>query len=270
MLTMSDSDFSRLYRFMNTHYGIDFSKKKTLVESRLANLIIRGGYGGFTDFIDRVIVHHRPDELDMMLNRLTTNYTYFMRESNHFEFLQHTVLAELKARRGPRQIRVWSAGCSTGEEPYTIAMCLKDALGSSASLWGIQIMATDISTEALCSAQAACYTESALSALPVSWRRRYFTKQSDDAYQVTPEIRSLVTFRRFNLMDDAAFGLGFDVVFCRNVMIYFDLPAREGLIQRFFRALSPGGYLLIGHSESLNRNKIPLQYLMPAIYRKMP
>lgn len=269
MLTLSQQDFTRLVQFVKKNYGIDLSKKMQLIMGRLSNTIITMGYSSFTEYIDHVTSSKNPADLEVMLNKLTTNYTYFMREEAHFNFFRETILPYLLSTKKNKVLSIWSAGCSSGEEPYTISMILKESLGAQAALWDTRVLATDISQNALNAAKQAVYDEESLKNLSPTWKSKYFAKTAEPGiYSVAPAIKSNVIFQTFNLMDPIRFRLKFDVIFCRNVMIYFDQSTKDGLIQRFYDATAPGGYLLIGHSETINKEKTPFKYIMPATYRK--
>nr|WP_024837132.1 protein-glutamate O-methyltransferase CheR [Clostridium sp. 12(A)] len=269
MLTLSQQDFTRLVQFVKKNYGIDLSKKMQLIMGRLSNTIITMGYSSFTEYIDHVTSSKNPADLEVMLNKLTTNYTYFMREEAHFNFFRDTILPYLLSTKKNKVLSIWSAGCSSGEEPYTISMLLKESLGAQAALWDTRVLATDISQNALNAAKQAVYDEESLKNLSPSWKSKYFVNTAEPGiYSVSPAIKSNVIFQTFNLMDPIRFRLKFDVIFCRNVMIYFDQNTKDGLIQRFYDAAAPGGYLLIGHSETINKEKTPFKYIMPATYRK--
>ena len=269
MLTISDSDFHRLVNFVKSNYGIDLSKKKQLIMGRLSTTIMTMGFNSFKESVDYLLKTKKPEDLELMLNKLTTNYTYFMREEVHFKFFTDTILPYLEKTKTNKVLSIWSAGCSSGEEPYTISMLLKEYFGAKASQWDTRVLATDISKNALGAAQNAVYDESSLKEVPPTWKTKYFTKTSEPGlYTVAPMIKNNVIFRTFNLMDPIRFKLKFDVIFCRNVMIYFDQDTKEALVNRFYQATNPGGYLLIGHSESLNKETVPYHYLMPATYRK--
>ena len=249
MLTLSDADFQRLYTYIKTNYGIDLSKKKSLIVSRLSNTLKAGGYTSFSQYIDDVISGRDKDMVTSMLNKLTTNYTYFLREENHFKYLWDTVLPMLSQKHArDKSLSIWSAGCSSGEEPYTISMYLKEFFGAQAGSWDTRILATDISQQILNTAQNPRYQEDSLSRLPGSWKQKYFVKDGT-SYRLADSIRQ-------------------NVIFCRNVMIYFDQPTKDALVKRFYNATVPGGYLFIGHSEGLNKADCPYQYIMPAIYQK--
>jgi len=269
MLTLSQQDFTRLVQFVKKNYGIDLSKKMQLIMGRLSNTIVSLGYTSFTDYIDHIISSKNPADLEVMLNKLTTNYTYFMREEAHFNFFRDTILPYLLSTKKNKVLSIWSAGCSSGEEPYTISMIIKESLGAQAALWDTRVLATDISQNALRAAKEAVYDEDSLKNLSSAWKSKYFVKTAQEGiYSVSPAIKSNVIFQTFNLMDPIRFRLKFDVIFCRNVMIYFDQNTKDALIQRFYDATAPGGYLLIGHSETINKEKTPFKYLMPATYRK--
>ena len=204
-----------------------------------------------------------------MIDEVTTNKTDFFREPAHFKFLVDKALPELIRRK--RSVTVWSAGCSTGEEPYTLAMVLKD-YGDSIPGFGFLILATDISTAVLEKAQRAIYEEEKVIPVPAEFKRRYLLKSKDRARKVvriTPELRASVRFRRLNFMDnDFGFREPMDIIFCRNVIIYFDKPTQEKLLNRFCRHLAPGGYVFMGHSEALIDMKVPLVPVAPTVYRK--
>lgn len=269
MLTLSQNDFLKLMDFIQKNYGINLSKKKQLIESRLANTITAMGFADFKSYVDHLMKTNNKADIEVMLNKLTTNYTFFMREKVHFDFFKNTILPQLVNTKKNKVFSIWSAGCSSGQEPYTLSMIIKDYLGNSASMWDTRILATDISQKALATAQKAEYEEGDLKDIPAKWKTDYFIKvPNSDRYAVSQKIKDNVLFRTFNLMDPIRFKMPFDVIFCRNVMIYFDQPTKDALVQRFYNATNPGGYLLIGHSETLNKEVTPYQYLMPATYRK--
>jgi chemotaxis protein methyltransferase CheR len=213
-------------------------------------------------------------ELIPMIDAVTTNQTDFFREPFHFEFLSRTAVPELLGgRRGSwaTKLRAWSAACSTGEEPYTLAMVLSEALLPYRGA-DFTVMATDISTRVLEKAQTAVYAAERIEPVPLELRRKYLLKSKDPSQKVVrivPELRRKVTFGRLNLVEREfpAFE-PLHVIFCRNVLIYFDAATQELLIRRFHDLLAPGGYLFMGHAESLHNIKVPLRYTAPTIYRK--
>lgn len=269
MLTISNHDFQRFTSFIKERYGLDLSRKQHLIAGRLSSTITTLGFSNFSDYVDYIISSRDQKEIENMLNRLTTNYTFFMRESSHFDYFRSTVLPYLEQTKKERVLSIWSAGCSYGQEPYTLSMILKDYFGSKTSSWDTRVLATDISQEALHFASRGEYDKDSLKDIPSNWMTKYFSPSTTpDMLMVKPEIRANVIFKTFNLMDPIQFRLKFDVIFCRNVMIYFDLPTKLSLVNRFYNASNTGGYLFIGHSESIG-NSTPYRYLMPAVYRKL-
>ena len=269
MLNLTDADFHRLYTYIQKNYGIDLSKKKKLIVSRLSNELALKGYKDFSPYVDTIVSGKDPVSTTAMLNKLTTNYTYFLREESHFDFMMSTVLPAItRKHEKDRTLAIWSAGCSSGEEPYTISMYLMEYFGARASQWDTRILATDISQQILNTAMNPAYTDAELAQVPSTWKRKYFVKKSNNVYTVAPKIRDNVIFQTFNLMDPIRFRKQFDLIFCRNVMIYFDQPTKSALAQRFYDATVPGGYLFIGHSEGLNKESNSYLYIKPSIYQK--
>ena len=269
MLTLNENDFRKLITFIKGRYGIDLSQKRQLIIGRLSNTVLSMGYSTFTEYIEHILSQKNPQDIELMLNKLTTNYTFFLRESAHFDYFRDTVLPYLEKTKRDHVLSIWSAGCSSGQEPYTLSMILKEYFGSKAGNWDTRVLATDISQNALKAAASGIYDEESLSAIPSAWKQKYFKRTNEaGVYQVADVLKNNVIFRTFNLMDPIRFKLKFDVIFCRNVMIYFDQQTKDALVQRFFNATVPGGYLFIGHSESLNKATTPYKYLMPSAYRK--
>ncbi len=268
-LTITDADFQRLVQFIQSNYGIDLSKKRQLITSRLSQSLKSQGYTDFRSFLEKLFTQKDPADLELVLNKLTTNYTYFLREKDHFTYFQKTILPELEQRhQRDKVLAIWSAGCSSGEEPYTLSIYLKEYFGAQASQWDTRVLATDISQQAMAKAKAAVYQPPA--DMPTEWLSRYFSpsKTQPGQYSVAPAIRNNVIFRTFNLMSPIKFRLKFDVIFCRNVMIYFDQPTRDALVRRFYDAMTPNSYLFISHSESLGQTPL-FRMVSPAIYRKV-
>lgn len=270
LLEINQSDFVRLLTFVQNNYGIDLSKKKQLMQSRLQTTLHSHGFSNFTQYVDHIIKTKNNADIENLLNKLTTNYTYFLREQEHFDFFKNTILPYLVSKKRNKSLNIWSAGCSSGEEPYTISMYIKDFLGPKAASWDTRVLATDISTNVLSAAMKGEYDMESLRNLPESWKKRFFHKSPSNPEQVivSDELKKNVIFRPFNLMDPIRFRSKFDVIFCRNVMIYFNQETKDALINRFYDATNPGGYLLIGHSEGVNRATSRYSYIMPATYRK--
>ena len=234
LTNISNEDFNKLVKFIHTQYGIDLSQKRQLVTSRLSSLLSQKGYTDFGPFVSELLRKQDPADLELVLNRLTTNYTFFMREQEHFDFFQNVILPELvKRHQRDKVLAIWSAGCSSGEEPYNISIYIKEFLGAQASQWDTRVLATDISQKALASAKRGVYDLP--DTLPPVWRKKYFRPVAGSKqFMVAPIIRDNVIFQTFNLMDPIRFRLKFDVIFCRNVMIYFDQPAKDALMRPWF------------------------------------
>ena len=265
-MTISDADFRRLANFIHSNYGIDLSQKRQLITGRLSTTIRQRGYRNFSDFVDHLLNVKDNDEITLVLNKLTTNYTFFMREKEHLDYFCNSILPELVRRhQKDKTLAIWSAGCSSGEEPYNISMFLFDYLGAQAKDWDTRILATDISEQALASGKRGVYELP--DTIPASWRSKYFIDNKDGTHTVAPMVKNNVIFQRFNLMDPIRFKRKFDLNFCRNVMIYFDQPTKDALVQRFYDATVPGGYLLISYSENLSQ-QTPYRRLAPATFVK--
>ncbi len=267
-MEISDADFTRLYTFIQSNYGIDLSKKRQLITGRLSSTIRQKGYKSFSEFVDHLLKTRDNEEITLVLNKLTTNYTFFMREQDHLELFAKRILPELVTRhQKDRTLSIWSAGCSSGEEPYNLSMYIFDYLGAQAKLWDTRILATDLSEQAL--AAAARGTYQLPDTLPPEWKRKYFVDNKDGTHTVNEDLKKNLILQKFNLMDRITFRRKFDVIFCRNVMIYFDQPTKDALVQRFYDATVPGGYLLISYSENLSSNS-PYRRIAPATFQKQP
>lgn len=267
ILEITDSEFHDLVSFVYSSYGIDLSRKRKLIEGRLSNTLKAKNFSSFSDYITFLHNDKTGDELRNFLNRITTNYSYFARENDHFKYLFEAVLPFWE-KRCNRDLRTWSAGCSSGQEPYNIAMTYDQYFGIDKLGIDKTILATDISTNVLTLAKEGVYPEKDLAGLPTDWKQKYFSKISDGLFQLSPKIRKEVEFRIFNLMNDFVYKKQFHIIFCRNVMIYFDSKTTQRIIEKFYDALAPGGYLFIGHSESIDRRNTKFRYVHPAVYQK--
>lgn len=271
MINISDREFEDLSTYIKNNYGINLSeKKKTLVVGRLQNILVENHFESFSQYYDYIISETSGVAITGLINKITTNHTYFMREPDHFIFLKEKVLPFLeKSENSTKDLRIWSAGCSSGEEPYTLAMIISDYFGEEKFLWDTRILATDISTGVLNKAKAATYTNEQVSTLSKIWRLKYFRKTGEDNWMINNTIKKEVILRIFNLMNKTfPFKKKFHIIFCRNVMIYFDIETKNKLINKFYEYTEPGGYLFIGHSESINKESTRYRYVMPAVYRK--
>ncbi len=270
---LTDAQFDTLSTLVKRVAGINLHDgKKELVKSRLNKRLRSLNLNSFDEYIDYLAADKSAVEMTAMLDAISTNLTSFFRENSHFEFLADTELPRIvaQAAHGGRRIRIWSAGCSSGEEPYTIMMCLMENL-PDASRWDVKLLATDLSTQVLSRAKQGLYTEERVASIPLALRSRYFRPVrhgSETLYQVNDDIRRKITFARVNLMDDWPMRGPFDVIFCRNVMIYFDKPTQERLVNRYWDLLAPDGLLFIGHSESLTGVKHRFRYVQPTVYQR--
>lgn len=265
-MTISDADFRRMVNFIQSSYGIDLSQKKQLITSRLSPALKKLGYKSFGEFVNHLLEKKENDEVTLVLNKLTTNYTFFMREKEHLDYFCNHIIPEIVRRhQRDKTLAIWSAGCSSGEEPYNITMFLYDYLGPQAKQWDTRILATDISAQALTKARKGVYNLP--DTIPADWKRKYFVPNQDGTHTVAPDVKNNVIYQTFNLMDPIKFRRKFDVIFCRNVMIYFDQPTKDALVRRFYDATVPGGYLLISASENLSQNA-PYRRLATATFQK--
>jgi chemotaxis protein methyltransferase CheR len=268
---ISDLDFQRFQKLMYEESGVWLSaSKKALLCGRLAKRLRQLNVGSLHDYYR--LVHGNPDERVQMINLLCTNETHFFRERRHFDFLASRVFPfwKTEALRGewPRRIRIWSAGCSTGEEPYSLAMLLLEHFPEGSG-WELSILATDISTTALERAQTGVWPVARKKEIPDLLLRRYMlrgTGPEEGFMRAGDAIRSLITFSRLNLSAAAPMGAGFDLIFCRNVLIYFGAESRKRAIQRLFDSLEPHGYLFVGHAETLTGSTDQVVTAAPTIY----
>lgn len=266
---LSDVDFEKISRFVHEFCGINLHDgKRELVKARLGKRLRQGKFRSFSDYFKFVMTDEGTDELVEMIDSLSTNLTSFFREPAHFERLTE-ILKDMATSKKKLTLRFWSAGCSTGEEPYTLAIVVQEALAGRND--DVKILATDISTKVLRKAVTAIYDENKIRNIPQPLLRKYFlrgTGSRNGQYRVKRDITEMVRFMRLNLKDATVFSETFDVIFCRNVMIYFDTPTQQALIDRFYDCLRPGGYLFVGHSEGLTGLKHRFRYIVPSVYRR--
>lgn len=268
-MQLTDNEFVRLRDFMYNNFGINLAQKRTLIEGRLQGVLKQKGFDTFSEFIDDLVSDKTGGDVSLLVSKLTTNFTYFMREEQHFDFLRQNILPDIVPKAHDRNICIWSAGCSSGEEPYSIAMTLDDYFKDKSGKYDTRVLASDISERVLNAAKTAIYGEDRMAKLSDSWRKKYFVDLKDGRFQVATKIKNEVIFRKINLMDSSfGFKRKFHVIFCRNVMIYFDSETRTRLANKYYENLLPGGYLFIGMSESLINSDTKLQYIKPSIYRR--
>jgi chemotaxis protein methyltransferase CheR len=271
---VTESDFQRISEMVYRHCGINLHDgKKQLVRARIAKRLRLGGFRSLPEYLAFVENDASGKEFTLLIDAMSTNLTSFYREPDHFHYLMEIGLVQAvdrKTRAQDRRLRLWSAGCSTGEEPYTLGMTLLDSV-ADADRWDIKILATDISTHVLKIARNGFYGKSRVESLPASFRSRFLQPtviDQEKGFLIAPEVRNLIAFRHLNLMDNWPFTGPFDFIFCRNVMIYFDKPTQQRLVNRFYDVLCPGGVLFTGHSESLTGIKHSFKYIRPTVYGK--
>lgn len=274
-MVLSDRLFGQFSELVYRECGINLHDgKKSLLQARLNKRLRITGFQTYESYFHYLTSEDSREELVHFLDCISTNLTYFFREPQHFDFLNR-ILPEVltgKARQGDSRIRVWSAACSTGEEPYSLAMGVLQHL-KDPGRYDFKILATDISTRALEVAKTGAYSADKLQRVHADLRRQYFKKTNGagagiESYEVVPLLKSIVKFARLNLHDSYPFKGPFDFVFCRNVMIYFDKKTQEQLIQKMSQYIVTGGYLFVGHSESLMGLNHSMKYICPAVYKK--
>lgn len=273
-LTLTDEEFEQISQLVYDYCGINLHDgKKELVRSRLAKILRQRGLRTFREYLQFVQSDVSGNAFSELIDSLSTNLTSFFREAVHFQFLAEKFLPELvakKQRAGVLKIRGWSAGCSSGEEPYSIAITVLDNIPDAAR-WDIKLLATDISNRVLKTAQEGVYEPERVAPVPPALRSKYLRPKQVDgqmAYAVTDSLKQLIVFKYLNLMATWPFRGPFDFIFCRNVMIYFDKRTQQQLIDRFYQILADGGILFTGHSESLTGIRHQFRYVQPTIYRK--
>lgn len=271
---MKQSTFQQFSAVVHQNFGIQLPpEKQALLESRLFKLM--NDNQGMPElaseeaFLEYIRRDKTGKALAMLAEAITTHHTFFMREADHFTFYGQEVLPYLEKTIRDGDIRTWCAASSTGEEAYILAMLLEDYFSSRGPQWETTLLATDLSREVLDKAKSGLYSQESVQTLPDHWQAKYFQKVAGGQCQAVESLRRKILFRQFNLINPTfPFKRPFHVIFCRNVMIYFDVPTRDTLIQKFADFLEPGGYLFIGHSEVIDRQAHAFEYVMPSIYRK--
>lgn len=268
---MTDHDYKKFSEFVHKRVGIKLTPaKKNMVETRLHKRMRILGMTSHHDYVRYVFSNEGMEkELSNLIDAVTTNTTHFFRENQHFEYLEKTLLPAWLQKHGRyKKMHLWSAGCSIGMEPYTMAMVL-DNFAARNTGFEYDILGTDISTQALRDAMRAVYDEERVATVPQHMKEKYLLRSKDRTrkqVRMVPDLRQKVTFKHLNFMEEFSFKEQFDVVFCRNVVIYFDRETQERLFAKFCRFIKPGGYLFIGHSESITGMTLPLQQVAPTTY----
>jgi chemotaxis protein methyltransferase CheR len=266
----SDADFEYLRKLVESHTGISLSDaKRDLVYGRLSRRLRALGMRSFNEYC-QLLDSDDDTELENFVNAITTNLTSFFREPHHFEFLANTALPALMKNRQQRRLRIWSAGCSTGEEPYTLTIAVKEAIHSLDG-WDVRILATDLDTDVVESGKTGIYREEKIEGLSRTRKKNWFRAgngENKGKVRVSPELQNMITFKPLNLMNEWPMKGPFDVIFCRNVVIYFDKDTQKILFNRYADILADDGYLFIGHSEALYKVTDRFELIGKTIYRK--
>lgn len=274
--TLRDREFLRFSVLIYESVGIKMPPaKRTMLEARLQKRLKILGIPSFEEYSEYVFSQEgRTSELVHLIDVVTTNKTDFFREPGHFDFMVKTALPNILESRGEASrdpVRIWSAGCSTGEEPYTLAMVLSEFAGNRPD-FRAAITASDICTQVLQTAMTAIYPEERTDPIPLNLKKKYLLRSREKTkslVRISPKLRSLVTFKRINFMDDdLGISEKMDIIFCRNVVIYFDKPTQQTLMRKFYKQLKPGGYLFIGHSETLSGLDVNFKAVASTVYRK--
>ncbi|MEA4814273.1 MAG: protein-glutamate O-methyltransferase CheR [Oscillospiraceae bacterium] len=268
-MAIDDRDFTLIRDFMLRTYGINLEKKRVLVEGRLTSLVDKNGFGSFHDYLSYAMSN--PTLQQEMVTRLTTNFTFFLREGIHYDFMVKTAIPSIQKKNPVKNnLKIWSAGCSSGDEVYTAAMFLREEALKSRRFPAFHFQATDISDDALREARAAVYADSSLKNLPPDFQSKYLRKTDEPGkWKVVPEISGAVTFSKLNLIEPFPLAFhNFDIIFCRNVMIYFTSDISRQLAKKYFNALNPGGYLFVGMSETIPAAEIGFKMIRPSIFYK--
>lgn len=273
-LELTDDEFKKLSSFIYDECGIKLPPvKKVMLQCRLQKRLKELQMSSFKEYCDFIFSKQGIDyELINMLDAVSTNKTDFFRESAHFDFISKTILPQFVARNGSKQFKAWSAGCSSGEEPYTLAIVLNEFMETVNPHFSYTIDATDLSTKILQIATNAVYTENRIECIPLNLKQKYILRSKDREHptvKIAPNIRNRITFSRLNLMDNSYNTPNiYDLIMCRNVLIYFDHETQEKVIRRLYERLQPDGILMLGHSESILNMKVPLKQVQPTVYCK--
>lgn len=266
---LSDHDFLRLSTFINTQMGINMPiEKKLLLQNRLIKRVEYLNMTSFNEYVNFVFGIHGGEELHNIMDLSTTNTTHFFREYQHFDFLSKKIVPELCHEPGRSAINIWCAGCSSGQEAYTLAICLTESLKEYPDI-SFEITATDLSRRMLQHAKEGIYNESELAEMPYNLKSRYFITNNDPSkktVKVVPEISNRIAFHQLNFMD-AHYPVknNFDIIFCRNVLIYFSRENQLSIVRKMLVHLKKGGYFFNGHSEALINMDLPLKKMLPTV-----
>ena len=266
MIRLGTLEFLDIVDYVREKYGINLEKKKVLIECRLRSELDRCGIASFKDYMKAVRADKSGRLAGEMINRLTTNYTYFMREPRHFDFIRKTILPQ--AAKNKTDYQAWCAGCASGEECYTLAMLFQDFAQENSAAPAAHITATDISESALERARRGIYPIKEFRNLPPQWQEKYCVVKDEKSFETKKFLKKNIQFKNQNLMEPENTWKKYDLILCRNVMIYFDTASKKTMISRLENSLRPGGYLIVGLAEVLPREFTTLEFMGSAIYRK--
>jgi chemotaxis protein methyltransferase CheR len=273
VIKITTEEFKELRKLIYERFGIHLNdSKRNLVNGRLQKVLLTKGFRNFREYIDYLKKEKNSEAISELINKITTNHTYFFREEKHFDYFYQISLPEIVKsleNSNSKDLRIWCAGCATGEEAYSLVILMLEFFKDRYKDWNGGILATDISEKALNFAKQGIYPEEKLKKIPPALKKKYFIKVSEDKWKVSEQLKKEITFRRFNLMNQHfPFKKPFQTIFCRNVMIYFDNEVRQNLVERFYNSTEINGFFFIGHSESLGRRDSLYQYLSPAVYKR--
>ncbi|MBN1142702.1 MAG: protein-glutamate O-methyltransferase CheR [Deltaproteobacteria bacterium] len=274
LMSITDREFELFSTLIHHRFGIHLTaQKRGLLVARLQQMVRKAGFDTFRKYYDHLVKGNDQTQLQELVDRISTNFTYFNREKEHFDFFIRRALPNTVRSlkdEGENDLRVWCCASSTGEEPYTLLMLMREFFGGDYFRWSGGILATDISEKVLKTARQGIYPDDKAQALPHALRDKYMTRLADGCWQMKESLRQEATFRRFNLMNsDYPFRRPFHIIFCRNVMIYFNAEDRHNVIRKLHQVLAPGGFLFIGHSESLGANNKLFATIQPSVYQRL-
>lgn len=267
-IPFGDREFNQVRAIIQEMTGINMGvSKRQLLYRRLTTRLKALNMDSIPQYLE-LLRSGNATEIEQFTNAVTTNLTSFFRENHHFEYLANTILPEVVRQKssGNKRLRIWSAGCSTGEEPYSLAMTLRESMPDLAS-WDAKVLCTDLDTNVVATAAAGLYAENRVEKVPAAYMRKWFSKKGD-LYEARSELKALLTFKQLNLMNEWPMRGKFDAIFCRNVVIYFDKPTQRVLMKRYAEILEEGGFLILGHSESLFKVSDQFELIGKTIYRK--
>ena len=262
-IVLSDCEYNRLQNLIRISIGV-VVKNRILLQSDLQQILLHGKFNSFTEYLNYLESNWTQQNLEELVSHVVVNHTYFYRESAHFEYFQNEILPSIKDKR---DIRIWCAGCSTGQEAYTLAMILMEFFGDQYSKHCAGVLATDISTNVILEAVGGVYTEEEGMMLPDELYKKYFVDYDERQMQIIDDVKRKVTFRIFNLVGEMyPFKKAFAVIFCRNVLMYFDPIVQKHVISKFYECTQNGGYLILGHIDPFNC--LQYQKISPSVFKK--